>query len=115
MNITSETHSDMTILTVQNGRIDAAAAIQFKDKVKELTAGVAGPVLLDLAQVAFIDSSGLGAIVAAKKHLGDKAPLQLAGMTPIVAKVFSLTRMERVFKIYPCVDDAIDPKERDRA
>lgn len=100
MNISSETHNILQILTIQDARIDAVVAIQFKDTVRALTTDQAGPVILDLSNVDFIDSSGLGAIVAAMKQLGKERPLHLSGLTPIVAKVFALTRMERVFKIF---------------
>ncbi len=48
-------------------------------------------VILDLSSVKFIDSSGLGAIVAAMKQLGSGRRLDLAGLTPVVEKVFRLT------------------------
>ncbi len=111
MNITSEMTGDLQILTVQEKRIDAVAAIQFKDTVRELTAQHDAGVVLDLSQVEFIDSSGLGAIVASMKQLGKERPLHLAGLTPIVSKVFALTRMERVFKIFKSPQDALQPNE----
>ncbi|WP_375265930.1 STAS domain-containing protein [Planktotalea sp.] len=107
MNITSETTGELQILTVHAQRIDAVAAIQFKDAVRELTADQETAVVLDLSQVDFIDSSGLGAIVASIKHLGKDRPLHLAGLTPIVAKVFALTRMERVFRIFSSPMEAV--------
>jgi len=111
MNITSETNGDFQTLKVNETRIDAVAAIQFKDTVRELTTDHDGPVVLDLSSVDFIDSSGLGAIVASMKQLGKDRPLHLAGLTPIVAKVFALTRMERVFKIFKTPFDAFGNDE----
>ncbi len=111
MDITSEVSDDFQIIKVLDKRIDAAAAIQFKDKMRSLTDEQKGPVVLDLSEVDFIDSSGLGAIVAAVKLLGSDRPLHLAGLTPIVAKVFALTRMERVFKIFDSPLDALKPSE----
>lgn len=111
MNMTSVTANELQILKVEEARIDAVAAIQFKDKVRELTADHETAVVLDLSNVDFIDSSGLGAIVAAMKQLGTDRPLHLAGLTPIVSKVFALTRMERVFKIYADADEALQSSE----
>ena len=107
MNMTSEASNALQILKVEEKRIDAVAAIQFKDKVRELTAEHETAVVLDLSNVDFIDSSGLGAIVAAMKQLGSDRPLHLAGLTPIVSKVFALTRMERVFKIFDSAENAV--------
>lgn len=111
MNMTSETSGDLQILKVEEKRIDAVAAIQFKDKVRELTSDQSTAVVLDLSNVDFIDSSGLGAIVASMKQLGTNRPLHLAGLTPIVSKVFALTRMERVFKIFATAEEALQTCE----
>lgn len=94
----------MRLIAVEASRIDAAVAIQFKDRVRELTADGPMRVILDLSQVSFLDSSGLGAVVAAMKQLGDGRRLELAGLTPNVQKVFRLTRMDRVFTIHPAVE-----------
>ena len=89
------------IVRVEEARIDAVVAIRFKDQMRELIAESAGTVLLDLGQVGFLDSSGLGAVVAVKKMLAPELQLELAALTPAVDKVFRLTRMDRVFTIHP--------------
>mgnify|MGYP000563147924 CR=1 FL=1 len=111
MKMTSEVSDDFQIIKVLEKRIDAAAAIQFKDTIRALTEETDGAVVLDLSEVDFVDSSGLGAIVAAMKFLGSERPLHLAGLTPIVAKVFALTRMERVFKIFKSPMDVLKKSE----
>lgn len=111
MDMTSEITEGFQIIKVQDKRIDAAAAIQFKDNFRALSAEHDGAVVLDLSEVDFVDSSGLGAIVAAMKFLGSERALHLAGLTPIVSKVFALTRMERVFKIFPSPLDALKQSE----
>ncbi len=93
-------------MTVNAERIDAAGAIRFKDDMRRETSEAPGRVILDLSSVAFIDSSGLGAIVAAMKQLGDDRKLDLVGLTPMVDKVFRLTRMDTVFDIYPSLEEA---------
>jgi anti-sigma B factor antagonist len=41
------------------------------------------------------------------KQLGANRRLDLAGLTPLVEKVFRLTRMDAVFRIYNSVDTAL--------
>lgn len=96
------------LITVEARRIDAAVAIQFKDGLREMT--MEGPmrVVLDLSQVSFIDSSGLGAVVAAMKQLEGGRRLELAALTPNVQKVFRLTRMDRVFTIHPSTANLVN-------
>jgi len=88
------------VLKVGHARIDAAVAIEFKEAVRSKVEGSACPVILDLSAVTFLDSSGLGAVVAVMKLLGPDRPLQLAGLTAPVAKVFRLTRMDTIFTIH---------------
>ena len=76
--------------------------------MRESTAAGSDVVALDLSEVHFIDSSGLGAIVAAMKHMGNSRKLALAGLTPTVEKVFRLTRMDSVFSVFPTLDGALE-------
>ena len=99
MQLDRRDYADAAVITVGESRIDAAVAIQFKDRLREAAADGPGRVVLDLGQVEFLDSSGLGAVVAAMKQLGAGRRLELAALTPTVAKVFRLTRMGKVSTI----------------
>ncbi|KUF12723.1 STAS domain-containing protein [Pseudoponticoccus marisrubri] len=99
----------VNVITVDAARIDAAVAIQFKDGMRERLNSVQGRTVLDLHKVDFIDSSGLGAIVAAMKLMPQGNKLELAGLTPAVDKVFRMTRMDSIFAIHDTVADAAGP------
>ncbi len=101
MELAAERHGDMLLVRVAEPRIDAAIAIQFKEAMRELVADGAPRVVLDLAPVGFLDSSGLGAVVAVRKSIGPDRRLELAALTPAVARVFRLTRMDSIFTIHP--------------
>ncbi|MFV0358382.1 STAS domain-containing protein [Tropicimonas sp.] len=99
---------DILRINVLGPRIDAACAIRFKDRLRELCADAPTRVVLDLGEVDFLDSSGLGAVVASMKHLGRERSLELAALTPKVAKVFRLTRMDSVFRIHDSADAVME-------
>ncbi|WP_297619682.1 STAS domain-containing protein [uncultured Roseicyclus sp.] len=107
MNLSFKSHGTFGILRVDDSRIDASVAIAFKDRFRDLVSGSSGDVILDLAKVDFLDSSGLGALVAARKLLGAGRVLELAGLTPAVDKVMTLTRMTTVFPIHPDAQAAV--------
>ena len=107
MALSSKYHGKVLIVTAHMAHIDAAVAIQFKDEIRAEIDDHAQHVILNLAEVQFIDSSGLGAIVASMKQLKGNRKPDLAGLTPTVAKVFQLTRMDTVFKIHTSVDEAM--------
>lgn len=98
--IVNETDSHLTV-TVEESRIDAAIATRFKDRLREIVLRGRKPVRLDMRRVDFMDSSGLGAMIAVRKALPESLPLVLEGMTPNVERVFRLTRMDSVFDIRP--------------
>lgn len=100
MNLSAELIADAQVVRVGEDRIDAAVAIQFKERMRDLSCGRTGRVILDLSRVGFVDSSGLGAIVAVMKFLAPAAKLELAALTPTVSKVFRMTRMDSVFAIH---------------
>lgn len=103
MQLTSERRAGALVVQVMEPRLDAAVAVAFKEAMHAVTAGAEPRVVLDLSTVTFLDSSGLGAVVSVMKHLGAGRRLELAGLTPPVAKVFRLTRMDSVFVIHPAV------------
>ncbi len=107
MDLSSNADSGTLIVTVNEKRIDASVAIQFKDRMRIETEGQDGRVVLNLSQVDFIDSSGLGAIVAAMKQLGQDRRLELSCLSTNVDKVFRLTRMDTVFNIHDTLADAL--------
>ena len=62
MALSSKYHGKVLIVTAPMAHIDAAVAIQFKDDIRAEIDDHAQHVILNLAEVQFIDSSGLGAI-----------------------------------------------------
>jgi anti-sigma B factor antagonist len=65
-------------------------------------------IVLDMSQVEFLDSLVIGALVGflrKARHAG--GDVKLAQLSPDVETVFDLTRLQRVFQIYPTVDAAV--------
>lgn len=100
MKLNHEDYGDMRVIRVMEDRIDAACAIEFKEKVRNILREDIPRVILDLSAVSFIDSSGLGAVVAVRKLLGAQRNLELSCLSKTVARVFKLTRMDSVFIIH---------------
>jgi len=96
------------LVRVAEARIDAAAAVQFRDAMRDATESGQARVVLDLGQVVFVDSSGLGAIIAAMKHIGPDRQLELAALQPAVARVFRLTRLDGVLTVHADAAAAFD-------
>lgn len=107
MHLVAEQIGEILVVRAMDDRIDAACAIQFKDRMREIAQDNSPRVVLDMSRVAFLDSSGLGAVVAVMKALAPDRRLELSGLTVNVQKVFRLTRMDSVFTIHPSVPDSL--------
>jgi anti-sigma B factor antagonist len=107
MNLEVEHSAEIIVVRVTDDRIDAASAIQFKERMRDIVATPSARVVLDMSNVGFLDSSGLGAVVAVMKALGPIRRLELSGLTPTVEKVFRLTRMDSVFIIHKILPEGL--------
>ena len=97
----------VTILRPMGERLDADNADILKAKIKELFEDGSKTLLVDLAAVRFIDSSGLGALVSGfKSAMSHKGQLVLCGLQEQVRSMFDLTRLNRVFDIYASEEEA---------
>lgn len=65
-------------------------------------------VVLDLSQLMFIDSTGLGALVAALNVAAEREiDFLLAEASVRVTRLLEITGLDRVFTVYPGIDDAV--------
>lgn len=108
MEIETKVVNGVTIAKLCDTRLDAAQALRFKEGLRDLSDAGADHIVLDMTDIAFMDSSGLGAVVTVMKQMGREKTLELAALTPAVAKVFTLTRMDKIFAIYPSVEDVVN-------
>ncbi|MGF1748071.1 MULTISPECIES: STAS domain-containing protein [Vibrio] len=95
-----------TVIQVQEARFDAKLATSFRQTIEEVQADIKPNLLLDISQVTFMDSSGLGAVMAVYKMLRDKQ-IAVVGAKKPVRELFKLTRMDRLIKTYDTVEDAV--------
>jgi anti-anti-sigma factor len=66
-------------------------------------------VIVDLAEVPYVDSAGLGALVSAHVSLHKTGKhLVLSGVNPRILKLFEITRVESLFLIFQTLDQAIE-------
>jgi anti-sigma B factor antagonist len=72
----------------------------FRDQVRAAVTGEHKDVEVDLSQTTFVDSCGLGALVAIHKLMCTRnGTVRLLNPTPPVQQILELTRMHRIFDI----------------
>lgn len=83
------------------GEVDLASAPQLRRGVYDLIDQGHQRIAIDLSDVDFMDSTGLGVLIGALKRLRESdGSLVLAGIKPAVARVFEITGLDRIFTIH---------------
>ena len=109
MNLKLEEKSNVDVIFVHEERLDAHNSGDLKVEMQRLFMEGKKNVLVDLSDVRFIDSSGLGALVSGFKNaISNQGNLKLSSLQPQVKSMFELTRLHRVFEIFPSSDDAVE-------
>jgi anti-sigma B factor antagonist len=98
---------DVLVTKVLDQRISADVAAPFKQALIEYINRGNRRLVLDLSAVTFIDSSGLGALIGSLKVIGEDGELAVCGARETVTNMFKLTRMNKVFRMFEGVDEAV--------
>ena len=107
MIINTERLPNANILTPAVRRLDASIAATFKATVTEEIGRDRKALIVDFSKVDFIDSSGLGMLVSLCKLMNGKGEMALCSLYPGIMIMFTLTRMDRIFRIYPDKNSAL--------
>ncbi len=112
MEISFEMRENVGVLKV-SGRLDSYNSPEFKEKFTKYTEQTINFVL-DLSDLDFLDSTGLGSIVACLKVVSEKdGDIRVAEMSEKPRMVFEITRAYKIFEIFDNVDVAVMSYEAD--
>ncbi|HSV49179.1 MAG TPA: STAS domain-containing protein [Candidatus Acidoferrales bacterium] len=107
MSVEVKTVGDAKIVVVLR-RFDAYTASQVETELTKLVAEGAKKIVCDFGQTEYLASAGLRVLITASKSLarvGGK--IVLCCVKPYVMEVFEISGLNRIFKMYPTVDEAV--------
>jgi anti-sigma B factor antagonist len=105
--VASERRGDALVAHIDVGTLETDNVGEFRTAVAPIM-DQADELVLDLSNVTFMDSTGLGAMLSCLRTMKAKGgSLRVASLTPEVKRLFDMVMMDRVFEIYPTVDDAL--------
>ncbi|NNJ91119.1 MAG: STAS domain-containing protein [Gammaproteobacteria bacterium] len=108
MNVSTEVNNTITVARL-DGRLDAAAVRNYRDELKKTTEGLDKWMILNMENVDFIDSSGLGLIVSLVRNARENnADVAISNLSAQAQTLFELTRMTRIFSIYADENSALE-------
>ena len=85
---------------VKVARLDASTVREFKRECQKIWISKINDVWVDLSQVTFLDSSGIGALLSLYKLLPKSNPsLKLRRVQPAVQAMIELLRLHRIFDV----------------
>lgn len=107
LSISTRDHGEVTVIAVE-GEIDVYTAPQLRERLDEQIAQGRRLLVIDLQDVAFMDSTGLGVLVGRLKMVrSHEGTLRLVCASERILKVFSITGLDKVFQIFDTTDAAV--------
>lgn len=97
----------VTVVEATEHRIDMETSAAFKATLDKLIAAGDRRVVINLGQVSFMDSAGLGAIMSVFKQLNGQGSLQVCGLQPRIRTLFDITRLARVIGLHESEGEAV--------
>ena len=112
MNVRCEMREGCGVVTL-SGALNAASVDSFRDQVSRWMGenDSIRQIVLDLAAMDFIDSAGLGVLIAILKKVSERGgDIRIARLQKRARVVFEITRAYKIFEIFDSVEEAIKAK-----
>lgn len=109
MHITQEVQGDVLILTPLLANLDATVSNDFKEKIAETVRNKnLKKVVLDIYNIHFIDSAGLGCLLSILRTLkSEGVHLKFVKINKAVVNMFELVSMHKIFETYSTLAEAL--------
>lgn len=108
LDIAERETNGVTILTLTGRVVLGDESNHLRTKLKALLAAGKKKMVLDLAEVKYIDSAGLGTLVAGYTSAqGQGSSVKLANLTKKFDEQLHITKLVTVFDVYGTVDEAV--------
>ena len=95
-----------TVIRINEARFDAKLAPVFFKELEDIRGNIRNHLVLDLTEVRFMDSSGLGAIMGTYKMLRD-AKISIVNPQKPIVDLLKLTRMDKLVLSHPTIEAAL--------
>jgi anti-sigma B factor antagonist len=107
LSVTTSRQGDVTVVNVA-GEVDVYTAAQLRAALDEEVAAGHVELVVDLDEVTFLDSTGLGVLVGRLKLVRNQSGwLRLVCSNERILRVFRITGLDKVFGIHGSVDEAL--------
>jgi anti-anti-sigma factor len=107
MKVKTQDYNDVTVVELQ-GELDGEFTELFQKTITGIIATHKAGIVLDMSNVAFIDSEGLERLLWARDYCHENnCQLRLAGLDENCGKILEVTRLENEFDHYAELAEAV--------
>lgn len=107
MEVTIKDHGEHKIVNI-NGEVDLYNVSELKKILFSVTDGASASVVVNMKNVNYMDSSGIGALVAGQKKMkAHNGKFALMNIHDDVLNILKLATLDKFFKIYDTEDDLV--------
>ena len=108
MQIKEEIRDDVALLYLKGNLMGGSASMEVHEKVKSLIADKVKKVIIDLSKVKWMNSSGLGALMACMTSIKNAdGELKISGATEKIQNLFMITKLITIFDTYETAERAM--------
>ena len=108
MRIKEKIEGDVAVLTLSGRMMGPSDTGSFTSHIKNLTADGISKVVVDLGKMRWMNSTGLGALMAAMTSLRKaEGDLRLANVTEKVESLLIITQLIRIFETFDSVERGV--------
>ena len=101
-----------TVITVR-GELDLATAPRLKWPLVDAIDSGRDRLVVDLADVTFMDSTALGVLIGARRSLGPTAHMAIICANADVLKIFEISGLDVAFRIFPNCNEGLEYLQED--
>lgn len=108
LSISERQAGDVTVLDLSGKITIGEGSVQLREKVRQLLDGGNSKILLNLGDVSYVDSSGIGELVSSYTTVNKAGgQLKLLNLTKKIQDLLAITKLLTVFEIHESEDGAL--------
>ncbi len=108
LEIQTESRDNIQLLHIK-GEVDLYSSPELRKTILSVVNGKSPNILVNLQDVRYMDSSGVATLIEGLQVCNkNKGRFVLAGLNDNVREVFELTKLDKIFNIFPDVESAME-------
>lgn len=101
-------YENYSIAIIGDEKVDSTCAPELKSEFMTLAQDGVKSLIIDMADVKYVDSSGLSALLVGNRSFSENGAFVLYNVTDHVMKLISISQLDKVMTVVPSKEEAAD-------